>query len=283
MNNIIIAVNETKDIKGEIITEVKGKLLNKFPHCNVFIENSYYLSSFDFSIEIDLILVLGGDGTILGVARDINGKCNSPILGVNIGNLGFLSSVEISDIDSAIEKLKNKEYIIQNRMLLKCQLLLDREEIELKALNDMVISRGTLSRMVKLNILIDGKRYYTLKGDGVIISTPTGSTAYSFSAGGPVIFPDIDVISITPICPHSKGIQPIILNSNSCIQIIDETNDGEVYITIDGQKSYKLNKESKIKITKSKDYVKVLLFDDYNYFKVLRKKIINNSKECEGD
>lgn len=137
--------------------------------------------------------------------------------------------------------------------------------------------------MIRFQIFIDGKRYYTFKGDGLIVATPTGSTAYSFSAGGPFVYPTVDAITLTPICAHTTGVQPIVLNSNSNIEVKIENNDEEFNIIFDGQKSIRYIDEATICIRKSKEHASIILFDDYDYFKVLRAKIINNWKDCEGD
>lgn len=142
----------------------------------------------------------------------------------------------------------------------------------LRALNDVVIARGTLSRIIKFDIYIDKKLYISFKGDGLIIATPTGSTAYSFSAGGPFIYPDVDVVTITPICPHTKAMQPIVLNSSSVIEIKVDNNNEEIYLTVDGQKVIKKEDDEIITITKSEHYAEIILLDDYDYFNVLRKK-----------
>ncbi|MBB6625190.1 NAD(+)/NADH kinase [Clostridium gasigenes] len=283
MKNIIIAINPLKDKGNKILDLVLEKVKKVFTDSKIVVLDSYKISDYDFKEEIDIIMVLGGDGTILGVARELIGRSNAPIIGINIGNLGFLSSVEISGLDMAMDKLKNGKYKIQNRMMLECNLAIKEIKNSRNALNDIVVARGTLSRMVKFQVFIDGKRYYTFKGDGIIIATPTGSTAYSFSAGGPFVYPDVDVITVTPICAHTKGMQTIVLNSDSEIEIMAENGEEEIYITFDGQKAIKSNKEALIKIKKSKEYAKIVLFDDYDYFKVLRTKILNNSKECEGD
>lgn len=283
MKNIIIAINPLKDKGNEILDLVLEKVKKVFTDSKIVVLDSYKISDYDLKEEIDIIMVLGGDGTILGVARELIGRSNAPIIGINIGNLGFLSSVEISGLDMAMDKLKNGKYKIQNRMMLECNLAIKEIKNSRNALNDIVVARGTLSRMVKFQVFIDGKRYYTFKGDGIIIATPTGSTAYSFSAGGPFVYPDVDVITVTPICAHTKGMQTIVLNSDSEIEIMAENGEEEIYITFDGQKAIKSNKEALIKIKKSKEYAKIVLFDDYDYFKVLRTKILNNSKECEGD
>jgi len=137
--------------------------------------------------------------------------------------------------------------------------------------------------MVKFKVYVDGKIYSTFKGDGLIIATPTGSTAYSFSAGGPFIYPDLELITITPICPHTKSMQTIVLKGDSIIEIYEENEEEKIFLTVDGQKAIEVNQKHLVKISKHKKRVKLLLFDDYDYFKVLRSKILNNSKECDGD
>ena len=276
MRNIVIALNPSKDKEGKILSLVVEKITNVFKKCKITILNSYEISKYKFENHLDLLIVLGGDGTLLGIARDINGKYDVPILGINIGNLGFLSSIEIQDLDEALNKIKNGQYTIQNRILLECKVHNENEDVNSKALNDVVIARGTLSRMAKFQVYIDKKLYYTFKGDGLIVSTPTGSTAYSFSAGGPFVYPDIEVIILTPICPHTRGMQPIVLKSNSEILIKAENYNGEIYLTFDGQEARKINDNTSIIINKAKDVAKILLFDDYDYFNVLRKKILDN-------
>lgn len=276
MRNIVIALNPSKDKEGKILSLVVEKITNVFKECKITILNSYEISKYKFENDLDLLIVLGGDGTLLGIARDINGKYDVPILGINIGNLGFLSSIEIQDLDEALNKIKNGQYTIQNRILLECKVHNENEDVNSKALNDVVIARGTLSRMAKFQVYIDKKLYYTFKGDGLIVSTPTGSTAYSFSAGGPFVYPDIEVIILTPICPHTRGMQPIVLKSNSEILIKAENYNGEIYLTFDGQEARKINDNTSIIINKAKDVAKILLFDDYDYFNVLRKKILDN-------
>lgn len=281
MRNIAIALNPSKDKDGKILEKILLKLKSVFLDSNIIVLNSFDMSSIDFKEKLDLIIVLGGDGTILGVARDINEKYNYPILGVNIGNLGFLASIEIDNLDYALKKIKNNEFIIQDRILLECESNIEGKLEVNKALNDIVIARGTLSRMMKFKVFIDDKLYYTFKGDGLIIATPTGSTAYSFSAGGPFVYPDMEVITITPICPHTKSMQPIVLNAKSKIEIKADSYSEDIYLTFDGQKSLKNIDKSIIRIKKSKENAKILLLDDYDYFKVLRKKILNNQVEGE--
>ena len=276
MKNIVVALNPSKDKDGKILSLVMSQITTVFKHSKVIVLNSYEMNKYRFQDKFDLLIVLGGDGTLLGVARDINGKYDVPILGVNIGNLGFLSSIEIQDFSEALKKIKNGQYIIQNRILLECTMLNQDDNDKGKALNDVVIARGTLSRMAKFEVFIDNKLYYRFKGDGLIVSTPTGSTGYSFSAGGPFIYPDVDVIILTPICPHTRGMQPIVLKSSSEILIKAENYNGEIYLTFDGQEAKQINDNTSIIIKKAKQIAKILLFDNYDYFNVLRQKILDN-------
>lgn len=282
MRNIGIAINPSKDKDNEILNMVINKFTKKFKLKDIVIFNSFDIENQDLN-GIDLLIVLGGDGTLLGIARSLNDSFKAPILGINIGNLGFLSSVDIYDIDSALDKLEQGKYKIVERMMLNCKIESTEKKEELKALNDVVLARGTLSRMVKFKIFVDGKIYSTFKGDGLIVATPTGSTAYSFSAGGPFIYPDLELITITPICPHTKSMQTIILKADSIIEIYADHEEEKIYLTVDGQKAIKVNHETSVKISKNKKSVKLLLFDDYDYFKVLRSKILNNSEECDGE
>ena len=137
--------------------------------------------------------------------------------------------------------------------------------------------------MVKFQVFVDGKLYSTFKGDGLIVATPTGSTAYSFSAGGPFIYPNLDLITLTPICPHTKSMPTMVLSGESKIEIIPENGEEEIYLTVDGQKATKVEQRTKIKVERAEKSVQVLLFKDYDYFKVLRTKILNNSKEWDGE
>jgi NAD+ kinase len=282
MNNIGIAINPSKDKDNKILHMVIKKFREKFDLEDIFIFSSFDIEKQDLK-DVELLVVLGGDGTLLGIARSLNESFNGPILGINIGNLGFLSSMDISDIDNALNKLSQGKYKVVNRMMLNCKVESKDGKEELKALNDVVLARGTLSRMVKFTILVDDKIYSTFKGDGLIIATPTGSTAYSFSAGGPFIYPDLELITITPICPHTKSMQTIVLKSDSIIKIYADHEEEETYLTVDGQKAIKINHETSISISKNERSVQLLLFDDYDYFKVLRSKILNNSKECDGE
>lgn len=282
MNNIGIAINPSKDKKNNILNMVIKKFKGKFDLNNIVVFNSFDIEKQNLK-GLDLLVVLGGDGTLLGIARALKDEVDIPIFGVNIGNLGFLSSVEISELDEALDKIKDGNYRITERMMLSCSVDYNGGSEQLNALNDVVLARGTLSRMVKFKVFVDGKIYSSFKGDGLIVATPTGSTAYSFSAGGPLIYPNLELITITPICPHKRNMQTIVLNGNSIVEIIAENEEEEIYLTVDGQKAIEVSKQKIVKVSKSKKSVKLLLFDDYDYFNVLRNKILNDSKECDGE
>ena len=274
MKHIGIAINNSKDLEGNILNLVVKKLKDAFKDIKIDIFNTYEINVSDISKDMEILIVLGGDGTLLGVSRKISSKLDIPLLGINIGNLGFLSSVDISDIDKAIFKLKNNLFKVEERMLLKCSINNIKNDYQI-ALNDIVIARGTLSRMTKFDIYVDDKYYSSFKGDGLIIATPTGSTAYSFSAGGPFIYPDLDVILITPICPHTKSMQTMVLRGDSKIKINTFHEEEDIYLTVDGQKVYEVNKKAIIEINRAEKEVKLIQFDDYDYFKVLRTKILS--------
>ena len=279
MRRIGIAINPTKDKNDKILNMVKDKFTDNFDLDEIVVFSSFDTDKQVFKEKLDLLVVLGGDGTLLNVAREMSKKCTVPIFGINTGNLGFLSSTEISAIDESIYKLKNGEYTVDRRMMLHCQIGAEKSDTVENALNDIVVARGTPSRMVKFQIFVDGKLYSTFKGDGLIVATPTGSTAYSFSAGGPFIYPNLDLITLTPICPHTKSMQTMVLSGDSIIEIIPENGEEEIYLTVDGQKATKVEQRAHIKVGRANKHAEVLLFKDYDYFKVLRTKILNNSKE----
>lgn len=271
MRKIGIIINKSKDETGEIERIVEKKVKKYLNPTDILIIG--HLDHYDINDlkNLELIIVLGGDGTILGVARRVSKYINCPILGVNIGNLGFIASVEFNELDKALEEFKLGNYKIEKRMMIETSINNKSFENN-KALNDIVIARGTLSRMLKYTIIVDGKEYSSFNGDGVIISTPVGSTAYSLSAGGPLITPGLNVISIVPICAHGLNAKPLIVSGNSIVEIIPSIKE-EAYLTIDGQKSVKLDNGDYIKIIQCKEAFNIITFSDKNYFEILKNKI----------
>jgi NAD+ kinase len=282
MKNIGININTTKDKDGKIIKYIKDTIIEYMSDANIFIfKDSIGLENTKHK-DLDIIIALGGDGTILRTSRNLNNS-SIPILGVNIGNLGFLSSVELLEFGNAMKSIIEGNYYVEDRMMLNCTLPY-RGGIEVyTALNEIVVSKGTLARIVKYEIYIDNKFYTAFTGDGLIISTPTGSTAYSLSAGGPIIYPNLDVIALTPICPLSLSMRTIVLDCKSEISISIKGEHESIFLTLDGQRAIKLNNYEKMVVNVSNKKCRLVKLNDYNYFEILRKKIISRTTDCEGE
>ena len=281
MKNIGININTTKDKDGKIGKYVEDIISKYIDHTNIFIfKDSIGLENIKYNY-LDIIVALGGDGTILRTSRNLNNS-NIPILGVNIGNLGFLSSVELLDFENAMKKIIEDDYYVEDRIMLNCTLPYRGKLEEYTALNDIVVSKGTLARVVKYELHIDNRFYIDFTGDGLIIATPTGSTGYSLSAGGPIIYPNLDVIAVTPICPLSLSMRTIVLDCKSKISISIKCEHESIFLTLDGQRAIKLNNYEKILVSVSNKKCRLIKFNDYNYFNILRKKIISRTTDCEG-
>ncbi|MDI3310215.1 MAG: NAD(+)/NADH kinase [Thermoanaerobacterium sp.] len=201
----------------------------------------YGKSSTEIFKNSDFIVVLGGDGTILNVARQC-ASFSAPILGVNLGHLGFLAEVDAEDVFEAVEKIVKGEFSIDKRMMLEASIVKDNmEAVNFIALNDIVVTRGSFSRMVKLKVFVNEQYVNTYLADGIIISSPTGSTAYSLSAGGPIVYPNLELFVITPICPHTLHSRSIIVSEKDKVKLVIVGENQDVMITTDGQQGYKLN------------------------------------------
>lgn len=272
MKNIGIIINKRKDKENKILDLVMSKVQEYLKPDKVLVIDQFYDGDYEELRILDLLIVLGGDGTLLGVARKFSSVIDTPILGINIGNLGFLVTAEISELEEALYRIRMGDYKVEERMLLSCAIE-GATCSEERALNDIVVARGTLSRMAQYEVFINDELYATFKGDGVIISTPVGSTAYSFSAGGPLIMPDLQIISIVPICAHTPNSRPMIIDGNNTIRVKPLINESDVFVTIDGQKALKLEKHNEVLIKKAKEFFRIISFDNKSYFKVLRKKM----------
>lgn len=281
MKNIGINVNKEKDIDGNILKFVKDTIRNINSDTNIKIfKDSKDLHKIKLN-ELDFIISLGGDGTLLGTAREV-AKSNIPILGVNIGNLGFLTEVVSTDFAYAINSIENGNFRVEDRIILNCKVENEGEINNYIGLNDIVVSKGTLARMARYEIYIDNKYYSSFTADGVIISTPTGSTAYSLSAGGPIMYPTLKLLSITPICPHSLGVRTLVVDGNSKIDIAIKRKFESVFLTVDGQQSFELKEKDKLEVSMSPLICRLIKLDNYDYFDILRRKITLRTKECEG-
>jgi NAD+ kinase len=282
MKNIGININAEKDVNGEILKSIEKTINDIMPQANI--RNFKDTIGLDESStkNLDMIISLGGDGTLLGTAREIF-KFDIPLLGVNIGNLGFLTEVESSNFSYAIEEIKNNNYTIEERVMLYCTIEGSQRQKQYICLNDIVLAKGTLARMAKYEIYIDDRFYSSFTADGVIVSTPTGSTAYSLSAGGPIMYPTLKLMSITPICPHSLGVRTIVIDGSSKVGIAIKKKYESVFLTVDGQQSLELKEEDKITVSMAPFKCKLIKLSSYDYFSILRQKITSRTKQCEGD
>jgi NAD+ kinase len=219
--------------------------------------------------KVDLIIVLGGDGTLLSVAH-LAALKGVPVLGVNMGRLGFLTEVPTDELYVTLDSfLANQEDIVSPRLLLEAHC----REKSYYCLNDVVINKGAVARMIQIGIWIDEKEIVALKADGLIVSTPTGSTAYSLSAGGPIVQPHVPALVLSPICPHTLSFRPMIVASSSRIRLQILTAGEEFYLTLDGQRGITLGKNDVIEIKRAEFELKLVSSPKRNYFDLLKEKL----------
>lgn len=237
---------------------------------NIFIKGIEF-KKFAEGMELcDILICIGGDGTIINASKQ-SLIYNKPLLGINIGRLGYLAGLEMSEFAN-LEKLISNDYEIEERMMLEAEILSDKS-IKYQALNDIVVSNGRISRIIDLEIFCNNKSVLEYRADGVILSTPTGSTAYALSAGGPIIEPTIELISLTPICPHSLLNRTVLFSSSKIVTIApSKKNCNPIYVTIDGQQGFKLKEDDKINIYKSNQKVKLIKLSQKPFFELLNNK-----------
>ncbi|MCL2096912.1 MAG: NAD(+)/NADH kinase [Oscillospiraceae bacterium] len=221
----------------------------------------------------DVLIIFGGDGSILKIAPAAS-KRNIPVIGINLGRIGYMSEIETNET-YLLENIFNNNYIIKNRMMLDVEIIKSDGEILQAgtALNDAVVTHGVLAKLIETELSRGGVKITDYRSDGIIAATPTGSTAYSMSAGGPVIDPDIECFCVTPICPHSLVNRPLIFSCGSVLEIRNKNADSGVYLTIDGQVNIKLEENDIVKIKKSEYYAKFISVKKRGFFDVLREKI----------
>ncbi len=227
---------------------------------------------FDRSEIYDLVVVLGGDGTLLSVARSLADSI--PILGVNMGNLGFLTEVPRSELYPSVMKFLEGNHEVDERALLDVSLRrATGEEVSYRVLNDAVINKSALARIIELVVTVDGHRVATYRSDGLIISTPTGSTAYNLAAGGPILNPQLPVVVVTPICPHTLTLRPIVVPDSASVELRLETPHEEVYLTLDGQEGTQIECGDTIRLRRSNEVVRLVKTSDRTFYDSLRDKL----------
>jgi NAD+ kinase len=223
--------------------------------------------------ETDLLVVLGGDGTLLAAAR-VAAPRGVPILPINLGSLGFLTSFTREELYPALEQTLAGRHAVSERVLLQVELQREgRTQQKHLALNDAVINKGALARMIDLELLIDGHFVCRYRADGLIVATPTGSTAYSLSAGGPIVHPGVESFLITPICPHTLSDRPIVVQDSARIEVGLPTIGDAVFLTVDGQTGIEIHANDRIVVAKAESRLKLIQPPMKNYFEILRSKL----------
>ena len=281
MKKIGIFCKQKPNIDAKIISELTEWLESK--NCTVYLEpdtadligKKPSTSKEEVSSNSDLIIVLGGDGTLLKVAG-IAHPHEVPILGVNLGSLGFLTETTMENLYPTLEEVLNSKCEVENRMLLNAQVLRNGEKIEdFNVLNDIVINNGALARIVNLEVFVDGQYMTSYRADGLIIASPTGSTAHSLSAGGPIIHPSIRALVLSPICPFALTNRPIVIPDSATIkvQLTTRNEDEDVRVTLDGQTGYSMKSGDILEAKKADIPLKLVQTPGKNYYQLLRKKL----------
>lgn len=231
----------------------------------------------EFCQAADMVWVVGGDGTLLRAARNVYGY-DLPILGINQGYLGFLTEIELKDMDLYLMQLLEGHYAIEKRMMLSAKVLRGGVPIaEVNGLNDLVITKGALARIISLEIFLENGLVDHYLGDGVIFSTPTGSTGYSLSAGGPIVYPNFDLCLLTPICSHSLSARSIIFPPDKMLKVTLGTDNFQAMLTVDGQNGVELENRDTIMIQKAAHYTYLVKLRNRNFFQVMRDKLKGSS------
>lgn len=226
----------------------------------------------DLASEVDLIVVLGGDGTLLSVTRGhLHG---TPVLGINMGFLGFLTEHSTEELFPMLDAVLEGRAVIQRRERLAVTVESPEDgPVTRNVLNDAVVTKSALARVITLAVHVDGRLVSRFRGDGLIVATPTGSTAYNLSAGGPILYPTLDVLVVTPICPHTLTNRPIVLSLDSVVEVRLESPSEEVFLTLDGQEGFPLATEDLVRIRKCDEPVALIEHPRRTYFQVLHRKL----------
>lgn len=280
--NVLIVANPKKSKVAPVIetcrAELKKRGLEVFQNTPAYFKVSRKDTLTDLGSDFKfkdyrLILSIGGDGTFLYTARTFL-DFDIPIIGVNAGRMGFLTEVSPEQIGDALDRILRNEIELKKRMLLNASVIRNgKQRYSFSFLNDAVISKGSLSRMVEFSLHLDKEPLWDYRADGLIVSTPTGSTAYNLAADGPILTTDMSAMSITPICPHMLGVRPIVTGGNRTLTVEMLSEEEETTLTIDGQENCVLLKNDTIRIYRSERSVNIFDYGEKEFFEVLRKKL----------
>ncbi len=232
------------------------------------------LSAAAIGVEIDLAIVVGGDGTMLHVARQL-AVHRVPLIGINLGRLGFLTDIPKDSMLERLAKVLDGDFRSEERILLKVELLREGRVVHTaSALNDVVVNKGQLARLIEFEVLVDGEFVSSTRADGIIVATPTGSTAYALSAGGPILHPTLPALALVPICPHTLSNRPVAISSDSRVEIaMTNASNQNAYLTFDGQMGHALQDNDRIRVCRADDPVTLIHPSDRSHYDVLRTKL----------
>lgn len=239
------------------------------------------LSRVELGKESDVLISLGGDGTMLASARAV-GEHQTPILGINLGGVGFLTEINSNDLCNALNKLKRGDYFIEKRMVLETEVE-GIKKLDQYGLNDVVLDKGEVARLFLLHLYLQDEFICSYSADGLIVSTPTGSTAYCLAAGGPIINPRMNAIIVSPICPHTLASRSIVFSENETLKVVVELSSRHAVLTIDGQVAFKLKSGSSVLIRKAKHSVNLVKFRDRSFYDILRTKLHWGARPKTGE
>ncbi|MBT3475545.1 NAD(+)/NADH kinase [bacterium] len=264
------------------VQETLGKFLRN-RNSKILIEESLrqkpdssfeYTSKKELIKESDVLIVMGGDGTLLRIAEDA-AKNKKPVIGINLGNLGFLTEAPISKLENLLDDFFENNLVLDTRELLQAKIIKSNKLLfKTSFLNDVVINKGALAKIINLDLFIDKSLVSNMRADGIILSSPTGSTAYSMSAGGPIVTPSLPLVIVTPICPHTLSNRPLVISNKSVINVRIEPLNSPVFTTFDGNLSMEMEAGVELEISKSPLKLKLLRSKKTEYFNVLKDKLM---------
>lgn len=279
MQTIAVFPNVGKPQASEVLQRIFSFYQDKDVRLILPVDESRFFGMEEYGVSdiehvpADLALSLGGDGTLLGVCRRY-GAAAVPVCGVNIGTLGFMADIELSELETKLQKILQGDYRIEHRLLLAGFVRSQEEERFLgHAINDVVVTKGGVARMLHLGLSINDSHLMDYKADGVIVASPTGSTAYSLSAGGPIMNPNIRALLITPICAHTFNMRPLVVGEDDVVHIQIAAIHQDIIVTFDGQESFRLLPGDEVIVMKSNVQAKIVKFEDKDYYQILRTKL----------
>ena len=228
----------------------------------------------ELAARVDVLVVLGGDGTLLGASPSLSHRA-VPVLGVNFGSLGFLTEITLPELEKALSGVLDGSYAVEERRMLRAVVRRAGEpDVEAEALNDVVVTKAALSRIIELDVSVDGAFVSAFRADGLIVSSPTGSTAYNLAAGGPILHPRLPAVVLTPICPHMLTNRPLVVSDESAVEVrLRGGMEAGVFVTFDGQRGFPLGEQDSVTVTRSPRSLRLVKAPGRDYFEVLRAKL----------